>query len=47
MQLSVTEYAKRLGVTRSAVLLQIKEKQIINQNKKSHEYSRSNSRIRT
>ena len=28
MQLSVTEYAKRLGVTRSAVLLQIKEKRL-------------------
>ncbi len=27
-QLSVTEYAKRLGVTRSAVLLQIKEKRL-------------------
>jgi hypothetical protein len=26
--LSVTEYAKRLGVTRSAVLLQIKEKRL-------------------
>jgi predicted transcriptional regulator len=28
MKLSVTEYAKRLGVTRSAVLLQIKEKRL-------------------
>lgn len=28
MELSVTEYAKRLGVTRSAVLLQIKEKRL-------------------
>lgn len=28
MQLSVTEYAKLLGVTRSAVLLQIKEKRL-------------------
>ncbi|MFA6570300.1 MAG: hypothetical protein WCT77_03610 [Bacteroidota bacterium] len=27
-QLSVTEYAKRLGVTRSAVLLQIKDKRL-------------------
>lgn len=27
--LSVTEYAKRLGVTRSAVLLQIKEKRLV------------------
>ena len=28
MELSVTEYAKRLGVTRQAVLLQIKEKRL-------------------
>lgn len=28
MQLSVTEYAKRLGITRQAVLLQIKEKRL-------------------
>jgi predicted DNA-binding transcriptional regulator AlpA len=28
MELSVTEYAKRLGITRSAVLLQIKEKRL-------------------
>lgn len=28
MRLSVTEYAKRLGITRSAVLLQIKEKRL-------------------
>jgi predicted transcriptional regulator len=28
MRLSVTEYAKQLGVTRQAVLLQIKEKRL-------------------
>ena len=28
MELSVTEYAKSLGVTRQAVLLQIKEKRL-------------------
>jgi len=28
MQVSVTEYAKRLNITRSAVLLQIKEKRL-------------------
>ena len=28
MELSVTEYAKRLNITRSAVLLQIKEKRL-------------------
>jgi len=28
MRLSVTEYAKHLGVTRQAVLLQIKEKRL-------------------
>jgi len=28
MQLSVTEYAKRLGVTRQAVIAQIKEKRL-------------------
>lgn len=28
MELSVTEYAKRLNVTRSAVLLQIKDKRL-------------------
>ena len=28
MKLSVTEYEKRLGITRSAVLLQIKEKRL-------------------
>jgi len=28
MRLSVTEYAKRIGVTRQAVLLQIKEKRL-------------------
>ena len=30
MELSVTEYAKSLGVTRQAVLLQIKEKRLPN-----------------
>ena len=29
MKLSVTEYAKQLGVTRQAVLLQIKEKRLL------------------
>lgn len=28
MRLSVTDYAKRLGITRQAVLLQIKEKRL-------------------
>ena len=28
MRLSVTEYAKQLGITRQAVLLQIKEKRL-------------------